>query len=208
MVDHDSETEHADWSRSDTIRFASSFIFPVVFLLSYFYAPVLVSLLPWLAHLGGPLFLATAVALAAGVVRRILASDPWPKYTSYRFYTFCVIFIFGFAGILLRDEGLIKIVPTLTLAILAVASLLSVGSPDRRSPLIPERNSTSFGHTLLALYGALFLIILAVANEIVWRSFSTDVWVVWRAFYLFVAAFLVTMPASFMASSTRLRLTN
>ncbi|MEO0729293.1 MAG: septation protein IspZ, partial [Pseudomonadota bacterium] len=84
----------------------------------------------------------------------------------------------------LQNELFIKIKPTIVN--LLFATLLAGGLYFKR-PLLKYLLGDSFaltdrGWTLLTIRWALFFVFLAVLNEVVWRSFSTDFWAGFKFF--------------------------
>jgi len=125
----------------------------------------------------GAFMLATAVALTTS--RALLGRVPIMPLVSGVF-----VLVFGGLTLLLQDELFIKMKPTIVNTLFA--SILFGG--------------LWFGHSLLkVLFGevfrlrepgwrvltfrwACFFVALALLNEVVWRSFSTDFWVAFKAF--------------------------
>src|SRR6516165_677994 len=125
----------------------------------------------------GVFMAATVVALVAGyVLTRHLPVMP--------LVTAIVVLIFGGLTLYLQDETFIKIKPTI-IYVLFGAILLGgqlMGKPllamvfDQVFHLTPE------GWGKLTIRWAVFFFALAVLNEIVWRTQSTDTWVAFKAF--------------------------
>ena len=107
-------------------------------------------------------------------------------------FTAVIVLVFGGLTIWLRDETFIKMKPTIIY--LVFASLLGIGLLRGRSYLkslmavaLPMEDE---GWIILTKRFALFFIALALANEYIWRSFNTDIWVSFKTFGLPIATFI------------------
>ena len=95
----------------------------------------------------------------------------------------CVI-VFGGLTLWLQDDHFIKIKPTIVNALFAGALFfgLLANQPLLRIVFGEVFRLTDEGWRKLTLRWACFFTFLAVLNEIVWRSFSTDTWVHFKVF--------------------------
>ncbi len=95
-----------------------------------------------------------------------------------------IVLVFGGLTLVLKDETFIKIKPTIIYSLFA--AVLLGGLIMRKSVLSVVFDQmfhlTEEGWRKLTLRWALFFVALAVLNEIVWRTQSTDVWVAFKAF--------------------------
>ena len=106
--------------------------------------------------------------------------------------TLVVVLFMGGLSVWFNDEHFFKMKPTLIYAFFAGA--LGVGLLQGKSylrlvmeealPLQPE------GWMILTRRIAVFFVVLAVVNEVVWRNFSTETWVWFKAVGLTAAMFL------------------
>jgi len=95
-----------------------------------------------------------------------------------------VVVVFGGLTLVLQNEVFIKLKPTIIYLLFFAVLLggLALGKPllalvfDSVFDLTPE------GWRKLTWRWALFFLVLAVLNEIVWRNFSTDFWVGFKLF--------------------------
>lgn len=154
---------------------------------------------PILAEMGEPLFIATglfmiATALSLAVSWLLTRSLPIMPLVSG-----VVVLVFGGLTLWLQDELFIKMKPTIvnTLFGLTLLGGLLFGKSllgyvfGEAFRLDPE------GWRKLTLRWGLFFLFLAVANEVVWRMFSTDFWVafkVWGIMPITMAFTLSQMP--------------
>ena len=112
------------------------------------------------------------------------------------------VLVFGTLTLVLKDATFIKLKPTLVYSLFGI--LLLVGLALRRSWLEPLLGTalslTEEGWRRLTLRWALFFLVMAVVNEVVWRNFSDDVWVNFKVF-----GFLPLTLVFFMAQTGLLR---
>ncbi|MGR7994425.1 MULTISPECIES: septation protein A [unclassified Xanthobacter] len=95
-----------------------------------------------------------------------------------------VVMVFGGLTLWLQDDHFIKMKPTLVNGVFAV---LLFGGLVFKKPLLPYVfdgmvQLTDAGWRALTLRWGLFFLVMAVLNEVVWRSFSTDTWVAFKTF--------------------------
>ena len=144
---------------------------------------------------GGPIFvatglfmIATAVALTASwLLTRTLPIMPLVSGV--------VVFVFGALTLWLQDDVFIKMKPTIVNTLFG--GVLLGGLFFRRSLLGYVFDSAfhldAEGWKKLTFRWGLFFLFLAVVNEVVWRSFSTDTWVafkVWGIMPITLAVYL------------------
>jgi intracellular septation protein len=132
------------------------------------------------------LMAATAALLVATLVSLALSLFYERRLPMMPLLTTAVVLVFGGLTLWLQDETFIKMKPTIINAIFA---LLLLGSLALRQlwlkPLLGTALSlTDEGWRQLTLRFGLFFAAMAVLNEIVWRSMSTDVWVAFKVFGL------------------------
>ncbi len=106
-----------------------------------------------------------------------------------------IVLAFGGLTIYLQDDTFIKLKPTIVYTMFAV---LLVGGLAARKPVLallfgPVFNLTDEGWRKLTLRWALFFVVMAVLNEFVWRNYSTDTWVSFKAFGFLPITFLFAM---------------
>jgi intracellular septation protein len=95
-----------------------------------------------------------------------------------------VVVVFGGLTLALQDEHFIKLKPTIvnTLFGLVLLGGLWFGKPLLAIVLDSMFDLTVEGWRKLTLRWALFFFVLAVLNEVVWRTQSTDFWVGFKVF--------------------------
>jgi len=98
--------------------------------------------------------------------------------------TAIVVVVFGALTLILQDETFIKLKPTIIYVLFAAVLLggLAFGKPLLGMVFDSVFHLTDEGWRKLTLRWALFFLALAVLNEIVWRTQSTDLWVTFKVF--------------------------
>ena len=106
--------------------------------------------------------------------------------------TAVLVTVFGGLSVWLNDERFFKMKPTLIYALFA--GVLFVGLWRGRSLLSMVLGETlpldAEGWARLTRRMAWFFVALAVANEVIWRTMSTDAWVNFKTFGLTAAIFI------------------
>ncbi|MDB5691475.1 MAG: septation protein IspZ [Alphaproteobacteria bacterium] len=125
------------------------------------------------------IFTATAAFMAAIVVAVIVSLVRYRKVSALLWFSAVMVLILGGLTIWLHQEWLIKMKPTFYY--LFVAGLLSFGLLTGRNLLKVALGSvypglSERGWRLLTRNWIGFFILMAVANEIVWRTTSTNFW--------------------------------
>ncbi|HEX4407929.1 MAG TPA: septation protein A [Xanthobacteraceae bacterium] len=98
--------------------------------------------------------------------------------------TAVIVVVFGGLTLILHDATFIKVKPTI---IYALFGAILIGGLIFNKPLLGIVFDSMFhltdeGWRKLTLRWAVFFLVLAVLNEIVWRNTSTDVWVDFKVF--------------------------
>lgn len=106
------------------------------------------------------------------------------------------VLVFGGLTLWLQDDTFIKLKPTIVN--LLFAGILTTGLLLKRSfiKLVLEAALpplTDDGWKQLTIRWALFFVFLAVANEVIWRNFATDVWVNFKVFGILPLTIVFTM---------------
>jgi intracellular septation protein len=144
------------------------------------------------AYALGGLMTATAVLMVAAVAVLALGYAMERRIARMPLITAVVVLILGGLTLWLNDETFIKRKPTVVY--LAFAAVLLVGQMTGRSLLKSllemALNLNAEGWRRLTVRWGFFFIAMAVFNEVVWRSFSTDVWVKVKVFGFLGLTFL------------------
>lgn len=137
---------------------------------------------PVLQSLGGPIFIATAAFMVATAIALVASKILTGKLPVMPLVSGVVVFVFGALTLWLQDETFIKLKPTI---INTLFGAILLGGLYFGKPLLGYVFGSAFkldeeGWTKLTLRWGLFFLFLAVLNEIVWRSVSTDTWVAFK----------------------------
>lgn len=148
----------------------------------------------FVAYWLGDLFTATAAIMIATAISIILSYAIERRIPVMPVVTAAIVMVFGGLTLWLNDERFIKMKPTLVQTLFAV--ILFGGLLMRKPLLKPLMQSawqlTDRGWTILTLRFAIFFAVMAVLNEIVWRTMSTDVWVNFKIFGILLLTFAFT----------------
>jgi intracellular septation protein len=141
------------------------------------------------------IFPATAAFMASFFVS--LAVGYWfeRKLEPMPLFTGLIVLVFGGLTLYLHDETFIKLKPTILYGGFALALF---GGLVAKRPLIRLLFETLFqltdeGWRKLTLRWAMFFVALAILNEILWRSVSTDIWVAFKVWGFLPLTFIFTM---------------
>jgi intracellular septation protein len=106
--------------------------------------------------------------------------------------TAIIVVVFGGLTLFLQDETFIKLKPTIIYVLFGVILLggLAFGKPLLGLIFDSVFDLTQEGWRKLTLRWAVFFLALAVLNEIVWRTQSTDFWVSFKVFGVAPLTFL------------------
>lgn len=130
------------------------------------------------------IFTATAVFMAATVLSIVITYLVARRIAVMPLVSAVVVMVFGGLTIYLQDELFIKLKPTIIYSIFA--AILFAGLWTGRSLLALVFDSLfhldAEGWRKLTLRWAFFFVVMAIANEIVWRMVSTDTWVAIKTF--------------------------
>lgn len=130
------------------------------------------------------IFFATAAFMVAIVGALIVQYILIRRLPILPIVTAVIVLVFGALTLWLHNDTFIKIKPTIIYtmfgAILFVG--LATGRPLLEAVLEGAFHLTEEGWKILTWRWAIFFLALAVLNEIVWRSVSTDTWVAFKTF--------------------------
>lgn len=146
-----------------------------------------------------PIFLATAVFMAAMVVSLLLSWLLLKKLAVMPVVTGIVVLVFGGITLWLNDDTFIKMKPTVVNGLFAAVLLggLLFKQSLLRYVFGDVYKLKPQGWTVLTFRWGLFFVFLAILNEVVWRTTSTDFWVafkVWATMPITVVFTLFQLP--------------
>ena len=149
----------------------------------------------FLANAKAGIMVGTAVFMAATVVALMASWHLERRVPVMPVVGAGFVLVFGGLTLWLNDDLFIKLKPTLVN--LLFATVLFVGHFMRRNLLKhvlgSVLNLTDEGWRILALRWACFFVVLAVLNEAVWRTMSTDDWVNFKVFGIMPLTLLFSM---------------
>jgi intracellular septation protein len=137
---------------------------------------------PALAELGGPIFIATGLFMAATAVALIASWILMRTLPIMPLVSGIVVFVFGALTLYLQDDEFIKMKPTIVNTLFGVILLggLAFGKSLLGYVFDSAFHLDAEGWKKLTLRWGIFFLFLAVINEVVWRNFSTDFWVAFK----------------------------
>ncbi|WP_202314666.1 MULTISPECIES: septation protein A [unclassified Mesorhizobium] len=168
-------------------------------LLVFFFAntrgEALIARFPALGEFGGPIFLATALFMVATAVALTVSWILTRSLPIMPLVSGIVVFVFGALTLWLQDDVFIKMKPTIVNTLFG--GVLLGGLLFGRSLLGYVFDSAfrldAEGWRKLTLRWGLFFLFLAIVNEIVWRTFSTDAWVAFKVWGIMPITLVFTL---------------
>jgi intracellular septation protein len=171
-------------------------------LLLFFFANAKPALFePWLAPLipaavatgeRAGIFVATAVFMVAIVAALVISYALTRRLPTMAVVSAVIVVVFGGATLIFQNDTFIKLKPTI-IYLLFAGTLF--GGLIFRKPLLAMVFDQMFhlteeGWRKLTIRWALFFLALAVLNEVVWRTQSTDTWVTFKVFGVMPLTFI------------------
>ena len=156
----------------------------LAFFLANFFAPVPDAL---------KIFVATGIFMVAMIVAMMISQFRYRHISPLLWFSGLMVVVLGGLTIWLHDETFIKIKPTIYYSI--VAALLLFGLATNRNLLKMVLGTvypglSDRGWYLLTRNWVIFFIVMAVVNEAVWRSTTTDSWVAFKLWVFLPITFL------------------
>ena len=130
------------------------------------------------------IFIATGVFMVAILVSLIVSYALTKTLPIMALVSAAVVLVFGGLTLALHDDLFIKMKPTILNTLFGLVLLGGLAFKKPLLPLVLDQvlSLTQAGWRKLTLRWAVFFFVLAALNEIVWRNFSTDVWVNFKVF--------------------------
>ena len=130
------------------------------------------------------IFAATGVLMASVLVTLAVSYAMLRRIPIMPLVTAVIVLIFGSLTLVFHDETLIKIKPTALYVLFAAALFagLALKKPLLKILFDGALHVTEEGWRRLAWRWAFFFLALALLNEILWRTQTTDLWVKFKTF--------------------------
>jgi intracellular septation protein len=167
-------------------------------LLVFFFANArgewLVERFPALGNIGGPIFVATALFMVATAIALVASWLIMRSLPIMPLVSGVVVFIFGALTLWLHDDIFIKMKPTIVNTLFGGVLLggLLFGKSLLGYVFDSAFRLDAEGWRKLTFRWGLFFLFLALANEVVWRNFSTDFWVTFKVWGIMPITLLFT----------------
>ncbi|MBX9845349.1 MAG: septation protein A [Xanthobacteraceae bacterium] len=158
------------------------------------FEPLLAPLIPAAVAHGeqAGIFVATAVFMVAILVALVISYALTRRLPVMAIVSAVVVVVFGGATLFFQNDTFIKLKPTI---IYLLFTVVLFGGLVFKKPLLAMVfdqvfHLTDEGWHKLTIRWALFFLALAVLNEIVWRTQSTDTWVAFKVFGVMPLTFI------------------
>jgi intracellular septation protein len=141
------------------------------------------------------IFVATAVFMVAIVVSLIVSYALIRRFPVMPVVSAIIVVFFGGLTLFLHDDTFIKMKPTIIYVLFGAVLL---GGLILKKPLLEMVFDSVFhlseeGWRILTIRWSAFFFAMAVLNEIVWRTMSTDAWVTFKVFGVLPLTFVFAM---------------
>lgn len=133
------------------------------------------------------IFAATAVFMAAMIVSVTAGFLIERRLSPMPLITAALVLVFGGLTLWLNNDTFIKIKPTILYVIFAAVLLggLAMGRLFIKALLSATFRLPDHAWRVLTWRWAIYFVLIAVANEIVWRNATTDQWVAFKVWGIF-----------------------
>lgn len=145
------------------------------------------------SHYG--IFVGTGAFMAATAISLLVSLSLLGKIATMPLITAVFVLVFGGLTLWLQDDHFIKVKPTIVNALFAAILFggLATGRLFLKIVFGDVMRLTEDGWRALTMRWALFFVFLAVLNEVVWRSFTTDTWVTFKVFGIMPITFVFAL---------------
>lgn len=125
------------------------------------------------------IFWGTGAFMVATVVALVASRLLWGRLPIMPLVSGALVMVFGALTLYLKNEVFIMVKPTILYTLFAVILFagLARGTPLLKYALGSTLNLTETGWRLLTIRWASFFVVLALLNELVWRTQTADFWI-------------------------------
>lgn len=149
----------------------------------------------FIANARADIFVATAWFMGAMVISLLLSWLILKKVAVMPLVTGVVVLVFGGLTLWLQDDTFIKIKPTITNVLFGSVLLggLLFGQSLLKYVFGEVYKLRPEGWWRLTLNWGIFFFVLAVINEVLWRNFSTEIWIAFKVWGVMPLTVLFSM---------------
>lgn len=129
--------------------------------------------------LTGNIFLATGIFMAATAVAMLVSRLTAGRISPILWFSGVMVFVLGGLTVWLHNETFIKIKPTIYYVMISAILLFGMWTNRPMLKMVLGHaypGLTDRGWAILTRNWVAFFLVLAAANELVWRTTSTDFW--------------------------------
>jgi intracellular septation protein len=157
----------------------------------------LVERFPVLAQIGQPIFIATALFMAATVIALTVSWILTRSLPIMPLVSGIVVLVFGALTLWLHNDTFIKMKPTIVNSLFGAILLggLLFGKALLGYVFDQAFKLDAEGWRKLTFRWGLFFFVLAILNEVVWRNFTTDDWVMFKVWGFHIVSDAVDQEA-------------
>lgn len=168
----------------------------VIFFLANSYGDQIADAYPALKALGGKIFIGTAFFMVAMAISLTITWILERRLAIMPLVTGVMVFVFGGLTLYLQDDTFIKVKPTIVNVLFGVTLLGMLFI--FKMPLMKLLFESAFkldeaGWVKLSFRWGCFFLFLALVNEVVWRTQSTDFWVAFKVWGVMPMTFVFMM---------------
>ena len=142
------------------------------------------------------IWIATGTLMATTLIAIAVLYWAERRVSMFLVVTAAFVMVFGGLTLIFDDDRFIKMKPTVVQGLFSVILLggLAMGKSLLKPVMRMAWELTDRGWSLLSLRFGLFFAGMAILNEIVWRTQSTDIWVDYKVFGAFAVTTIFIMP--------------
>ncbi|HEY0447371.1 MAG TPA: septation protein A [Allosphingosinicella sp.] len=142
------------------------------------------------------IFSATVAFMVAIAAAMLVSKIKYRHISPLLWFSGVMVLVLGGVTIWLHDERFIKIKPTIYYSLVAFILLFGLATGRNLLKLVlgtAYPGLSERGWQLLTRNWIVFFLVMAVANEAVWRTTSTDFWVGFKLWFFLPAVFLFAL---------------